>query len=75
MKGKFTRAPRGNGVVILLGVAAALVISGLPMMNRRVYETEQQMAQLRDGQYDAMEFKNDARNARLSNKRPPGQAS
>jgi hypothetical protein len=30
-----------------------------------VYATEQKMAELRDGQYDSMEAKNDARNARL----------
>jgi hypothetical protein len=39
--------------------------AGLPLLNRRVYATEQKMAELRDGQYDPMEAKNDARNARL----------
>ena len=28
MKGKFTQAPKGNRLVIFLGVTAALVISG-----------------------------------------------
>ena len=39
--------------------------AGLPLMNKRVYETEQKMAELRDSAYDKMEAKNDARNQRL----------
>jgi hypothetical protein len=69
VKGKFVHAPRGNRLAIFLGVTAALVVAGLPLMNKRVYATEQKMAEMRDNQYDAMDFKNEARNARLSIKR------
>lgn len=36
VKGKFTQAPKGNRVVIFLGVSAALLISAMPLMNKKV---------------------------------------
>ena len=38
---------------------------GLPLLNKRVYQTEQQMAHLRDTQYDSMDAKSHARDSRL----------
>lgn len=69
VKGNFTHAPKGNKLLILIGVTAALTISALPFLNKKVMATEQKMAQLRDGQYDVAEAKNEARNQRLQGPR------
>lgn len=50
-------------VKVLVGVACGMVIAGLPLMNKTVYEREQNVHRMRDDQYDQ---KDAARNARLS---------
>ncbi|KAI7837161.1 hypothetical protein COHA_008955 [Chlorella ohadii] len=65
LRGKFSQAPKGNKLVIAASIAVALGLAAMPLMNKKVYDTEQKMAALRDGQYDPMEAKNEARNQRL----------
>jgi cell division protein FtsL len=66
LRGRFSQAPKGNKLIIIASVVVALGVSAMPLMNKKVYDTEQKMAALRDGQYvDPMEAKNEARNQRL----------
>jgi len=48
---------------VLVGLTLGLTIAGLPLMNKKVYEREQQVARMRDASYEA---KDSARAARLS---------
>lgn len=57
-------------IKVLVGVVCGMVIAGLPLMNKTVYEREQNVHRMRDDQYDQ---KDAARNARLS--RGGGSAS
>lgn len=49
--------------VVLGAVAVAMVIAGLPFLNKTVWQREQNVAAMRDAALDA---KDDARSARLS---------
>ena len=53
LRGKFSQAPKGNRLIIAASVAVALGVAAMPLMNKKVYDTEQKMAQLRDGQVGA----------------------
>lgn len=55
-------ASRKQGVV-LAGVLVGMVVAGLPLMNKTVYEREQNVHRMRDDQYD---MKDAARSSRLS---------
>lgn len=55
LRGRFSQAPRGNKLIIFASVAVALGVAAMPLMNKKVYDTEQKMAQLRDGQVGAAE--------------------
>lgn len=47
--------------------------TGLPLMNKKVYQREQEVAALRDAKYsDVGEFKDDMRGQRMSIKRGQG---
>ena len=43
------------------GLAAALVVAGLPLMNKQVYQREQEVAAMRDASYDLAEAKGQVR--------------
>lgn len=47
---------------VALGLTLGMTIAGLPLLNKTVYEREQQVARMRDEAYDA---KNMARDERL----------
>lgn len=47
---------------VFAGVAVAMALASLPLLNKTVYQREQNVAAMRDASYDA---KDDARNSRL----------
>lgn len=51
---------------VTVGVVIGMVVAGLPLLNKTVYEREQNVHKMRDDQYDA---KDSARNSRLSRKK------
>lgn len=50
---------------VMIGVMFGMVIAGLPLLNKTVYEREQNVHRMRDDQYD---LKDSARSSRLSRK-------
>jgi hypothetical protein len=56
---------KANQLKVAVGLAIGLTIAGLPLMNKKVYEREQQVAAMRDSSYDE---KDQARASRLSRK-------
>jgi len=54
---------KANQFKVAVGLAIGLTIAGLPLMNKKVYEREQQVAQMRDSSYDE---KDRARASRMS---------
>lgn len=50
---------------VVMGVMIGMVIAGLPLLNKTVYEREQNVHRMRDDQYD---LKDSARSSRLSRK-------
>lgn len=63
---KPTNFGKANPRAVFLGVTAACVLAGLPLLSKAVRQREQEVAEMRDAVYDA---KDAARNARLSVKR------
>jgi hypothetical protein len=61
-------ARKGNKLLVLVGTSLGLIVAGLPLMSRRVWDREQMVHQMRDESYDA---KDAARNARMRVKREP----
>lgn len=57
---------RANPRLVFLGVTAAFIVAGLPLLSKAVRQREQAVAEMRDAVYDA---KDAARNARLSVKK------
>ena len=55
---------------VALGLTIGLIIAGLPLMNKTVYEREQAVARMRDDSYDA---KDAARASRLRRKPEPSK--
>ena len=53
---------------VFLGTVAALVLGGLPFLNKTVREREKGVADMRDDKFDAI---NSARDSRLSMKKKP----
>lgn len=49
-------------IKVAIGVLVGMGIAGLPLLNKTVYEREQQVHRMRDDQYD---LKDSARNSRL----------
>ncbi|KAL6774015.1 hypothetical protein ACKKBG_A23455 [Auxenochlorella protothecoides x Auxenochlorella symbiontica] len=66
-----TKTPPANQLKVLLGLSAGLIIAGLPLMNKKVYQREQAVAAMRDATYssepqiDKGQAKDAARNFRL----------
>ena len=52
----------GDRKGVLFGVLGFMTLAGLPLLNKTIYQREQNVAQMRDS---AMEAKDAARNARL----------
>ena len=52
----------GSPRVVFAGVAGFMVLAGLPLLNKTIYQREQNVANMRDS---AMDAKDAARNARL----------
>lgn len=50
---------------VVIGVMVGMVIAGLPLLNKTVYQREQNVHRMRDDQYD---LKDSARSSRLSRK-------
>ena len=59
-------AQQANPRLVFVGVLTALAVGALPLLNKSVYNREQQIAELRDQSFDA---KNAARDSRLSIRR------
>jgi hypothetical protein len=53
---------RASRLKVVVGLMLGMTIAGLPLLNKTVYEREQQVARMRDEAYDA---KNMARDERL----------
>jgi hypothetical protein len=53
---------RASRFKVVVGLMLGMTIAGLPLLNKTVYEREQQVARMRDEAYDA---KNMARDERL----------
>ena len=47
---------------VALGVVVGMIVAGLPLLNKTVYQREQNVHRMRDDQYD---LKDSARNSRL----------
>uniref|UniRef100_A0A061QZC5 Transmembrane protein n=1 Tax=Tetraselmis sp. GSL018 TaxID=582737 RepID=A0A061QZC5_9CHLO len=59
-------APKSKPHLVFLGVTASCVLCAVPFFFKSVRDREQQVAELRDAQYEAMDAKAAARNQRLS---------
>lgn len=57
---------QASKAAVLAVVAGAMVVAGLPFLNKTIYQREQNVAAMRDAVIDA---KDDARSARLSLKK------
>ena len=47
------QASKGNQKVVFASVAAVLAFCSLPFMSKKVLDTENKIAEMRDAQYDA----------------------
>ena len=56
--------PKAKTWKVTAGVVIGCVIAGLPLLNKKVYQREQEVAQMRDAHYGG-DMKNQARDARL----------
>jgi len=59
-------APKANPRMVLLGFVASAAVCAIPFTFKAVRDKEQQIAELRDSQYEKMDAKSAARNQRLS---------
>ena len=49
---------------VVVGVTIGGIIAGLPLLNKKVYQREQEVALMRDQRYD-VDVKSEARDSRL----------
>lgn len=57
--------PKAKIWKVAAGVVIGCTIAGLPLLNKKVYQREQDVAAMRDAHYGG-DMKGEARNARLS---------
>ncbi len=65
--------PKAKSIKVAAGVVIGCIIAGLPLLNKKVYQREQEVAQMRDVHYGG-DLKGAARDSRLRQQATPADS-